>query len=335
MAVYTEVSNEELNTFVESYDIGEVTSFKGIAEGVENSNFLLSATSANFILTLYEKRVDPKDLPFFLGFMEHLAAKGISCPLPVHDRSGVVLRTLAGRPAALITFLNGVSIRRPQVSHCEEVGNALAQMHVASRDFAMKRENALLAPAWLNLVNTCGSGADEIEFGLRMELRREVEEIGARWPKDLPSGVIHADLFPDNVFFLSNKLSGVIDFYFACTDFFAYDIAICLNAWCFEIDGSFNITKASAMLKAYEKVRPLKRREYDALPLLARGAAMRFLVTRLYDWLNTPEGAMVKPKNPAEYLRILRFHRAVETTAEYGLPQRVNKKNPGKKTKKK
>lgn len=327
MAVYTEVSDEELNTFVASFDIGDVTSFKGIAEGVENSNYLLRTTQDTFILTLYEKRVNPKDLPFFLGLMEHLSSRDIPCPLPVHDRKGGVLRKLSGRPAALITFLNGVSVRRPQKQHCAELGTALAHFHLASREFELTRENALLAPAWRDIVNKCGAGADDIEFGLRMELRREIDVIEDAWPSKLPSGVIHADLFPDNVFFLDNTLSGLIDFYFACTDFLAYDIAICLNAWCFEIDGSFNITKASAMLRAYQKVRPLNKAEYDALPLLARGAAMRFLVTRLYDWLNTPAGALVKPKNPEEYLQILRFHRNVASTGEYGLePPKTKKK---------
>lgn len=333
MAVYTEVSDEELESFVDSYDIGSVTSFKGIAEGVENSNYLLHTTEGSYILTLYEKRVDPEDLPFFLGLMEHLAEKGIACPLPVHDRNGKVLRTLAGRPSALITFLDGMSIKRPRTQHCAELGAALARFHLATLDFPMTRENALLAPSWRTLVDTCGAGADDVEFGLRIELRREVEQIGEAWPTDLPRGVIHADLFPDNVFFLNNKLSGLIDFYFACTDLFAYDIAICLNAWCFEIDGSFNITKASALLREYEKVRPLTRKEYDALPLLARGAAMRFLVTRLYDWLNTPQGALVKPKDPVEYLKILRFHRNVGSAAEYGLAPPKAKKKKKKKAK--
>ncbi|MGI9371058.1 MAG: homoserine kinase [Hyphomicrobiales bacterium] len=319
MAVYTEVSDEELAEFVAGYSIGDVVSFKGIAEGVENSNYLLRTTQGNFILTLYEKRVAPEDLPFFLSLMEHLADKDIPCPLPVHDTAGEVLSTLAGRPAAIITFLDGMWIRRPQVHHCSQLGKALAHFHLASADFKMKRANALLAPSWRTLIDNCGSGADDIEFGLRVELRHEVDVIAEHWPKQLPSGVIHADLFPDNVFFLKNELSGLIDFYFACTDYFAYDVAICMNAWCFEVDGAFNITKAGALLRAYQAVRPLTAAEYISLPLLARGAAMRFLATRLYDWINTPEGALVKPKDPREYLNILRFHRSVFSATEYGL----------------
>ena len=319
MAVYTEVPDDELARFVADYDIGEVTSFKGIAEGVENSNFLLNTGRGSFILTLYEKRVAPEDLPFFLGLMEHLAVKGFTCPTPVKDRSGISLKTLAGRPAALISFLEGIWIRRPDTRHCQAVGRALAQMHLASADFSMKRPNALSCDAWRPLLNQCGAQANQVQAGLYEELEAELDAVEKIWPKELPSGVIHADLFPDNVFFLGGDLSGVIDFYFACTDALAYDIAVCLNAWCFEIDGSFNISKARGMLMAYGAERQLDAAEYDALPLLARGAAMRFLLTRLYDWLNTPDGALVKPKDPLEYVRKLRFHRTVESAREYGI----------------
>lgn len=319
MAVYTEVPDDELTRFVADYDIGEVTSFKGIAEGVENSNFLMHTDRGSFILTLYEKRVAPEDLPFFLGLMEHLAVKGFTCPTPVKDRSGTSLKTLAGRPAAVISFLEGIWIRRPDTRHCQAVGRALAQMHLASADFAMSRPNALSCDAWRPLLKQCGVQANEVQAGLYEELEAELDALERIWPEALPAGVIHADLFPDNVFFLGGDLSGVIDFYFACTDALAYDIAVCLNAWCFEIDGSFNISKARAMLMAYGAERKLDEAEYAALPVLARGAAMRFLLTRLYDWLNTPEGALVKPKDPLEYVRKLRFHRTVESAREYGI----------------
>ena len=319
MAVYTEVPDDELTRFVADYDIGGVTSFKGIAEGVENSNFLMHTDRGSFILTLYEKRVAPEDLPFFLGLMEHLAVKGFTCPTPVKDRSGTSLKTLAGRPAAVISFLEGIWIRRPDTRHCQAVGRALAQMHLASADFAMSRPNALSCDAWRPLLKQCGVQANEVQAGLYEELEAELDALERIWPKALPAGVIHADLFPDNVFFLGGDLSGVIDFYFACTDALAYDIAVCLNAWCFEIDGSFNISKARAMLMAYGAERKLDEAEYGALPVLARGAAMRFLLTRLYDWLNTPDGALVKPKDPLEYVRKLRFHRTVESAREYGI----------------
>ncbi len=321
MAVYTEVSDEDLSGFVASYDIGDVLSFKGIAEGVENSNYLLRTTKGSFILTLYEKRVDERDLPFFLGLMEYLSGEGIPCPLPVSDRAGSRLRTLADRPAALITFLDGMSVRRPRNNHCAELGAGLARFHLASRGFSMERQNALLMTAWREILQSCAGKMDRFESGLQEELDADLEQIGNHWPADLPRGVIHADLFPDNVFFLGGKLSGFIDFYFACTDFFAYDVAICLNAWCFETDGSFNITKAKALLRGYQSVRPLSAAEITALPTLARGASMRFLVTRLFDWLNTPEGAFVRPKDPVEYIRKLRFHRRISSASEYGLEQ--------------
>lgn len=319
MAVYTEVDDDELEAFVARYDIGKLLSCKGIAEGVENSNFLLRTEKNNYILTLYEKRVDAGDLPFFLGLMDHLASKGIECPTPIHDRSGVALSQLAGRPAAMVSFLDGVSVRRPMPRHCAEVGEALAAFHLAGQDFALKRANALNVHGWRPLYEASAARADEVVRGLREELASELEVLEAQWPDALPSGVIHADLFPDNVFFIGEKLSGLIDFYFACNDAFAYDLGICLNAWCFEGDGSFNITKARALLQAYAAKRPLTKDEFDVLPLLARGSAMRFLLTRLYDWLNTPVGALVKPKNPIEYLRRLRFHRDVVSPSAYGL----------------
>ncbi len=321
MAVYTEVSDEDLSGFVAGYDIGEVLSFKGIAEGVENSNYLLRTTQGSFILTLYEKRVDERDLPFFLGLMEFLSGEGIPCPLPVSDRKGNRLRTLSGRPAALITFLDGMWVRRPRTEHCAELGAGLARLHLASEHFQMERQNALLMTAWRELLESCTGKLEGFENGLQGELAADLDEIAKAWPSVLPRGVIHADLFPDNVFFLGGKLSGFIDFYFACTDFFAYDIAICLNAWCFETDGSFNITKAKALLRGYQAARTLNAAEISALPTLARGAAMRFLVTRLFDWINTPAGAFVKPKDPVEYIKKLRFHRQIESATEYGLEQ--------------
>jgi homoserine kinase type II len=319
MAVYTEVPDDELARFIAEYDVGTLTSYKGIAEGVENSNFLVHTDRGAFILTLYEKRVDPKDLPFFIGLMQHLAARDFTCPTPVADRDGTTLKQLAGRPAALISFLEGMWIRRPLGHHCSALGAALARMHLASQDFSMTRPNALSWPSWRPLLEQCGSQSDDVVPGLYDELRAQLDEIEKRWPQGLPKGVIHADLFPDNVFFLGDALSGVIDFYFACTDAYAYDIAICLNAWCFEIDGSFNVTKARALLSAYQTERPMRDAEYEALPLLARGSAMRFLLTRLYDWLNTPEGALVRPKDPVEYLNKLRFHRTVGSVREYGI----------------
>src|ERR1700745_3125782 len=296
MAVYTDVAAEELAEFLKSYDIGELLSYKGIAEGVENSNFLLHTSKGSFILTLYEKRVARGDLPFFLGLMTHLAQHGINCPQPVENRHGGALGELAGRPAAIITFLEGIWPRKPNASHCAGLGQALAKMHLAGANFSMTRANALSVAGWRPLFDAAQARADNVQPGLRDFLAAELDHLESGvWPTNLPQGVIHADLFPDNVFFLGDKLSGIIDFTFACNDILAYDVAICLNAWCFEADHSFNVTKARAFLSAYGRERKLSDAEQDALPLLARGSALRFLLTRLGDWFKAPPGALVRP----------------------------------------
>ncbi|MET1413996.1 homoserine kinase [Roseibium sp. HPY-6] len=321
MAVYTEVTDEELEDFIGSYDVGRLLSFKGIAEGVENSNFLVHTDKASYILTLYEKRVNPDDLPYFLNLMQHLAGKGLSCPTPVPSKDGKLLGELAGRPAALVTFLEGMWVKRPRVEHCTGLGKAMADLHLDGQDYDGFRSNALNVSGWRPLFEQCSDRSDQVLPGLQQEIAKELEYLEASWPSDLACGVIHADLFPDNVFFLGSELSGLIDFYFACNDAFAYDVAICLNAWCFEKDLSFNVTKARALLKGYTSVRPLQPDEYDALPTLCRGAALRFLLTRLYDWLSVPEGALVTPKDPLEYLKKLRFHQTIAGTQAYGLEQ--------------
>ncbi len=319
MAVYTEVSDEELTEFLASYDIGELRSAKGIAEGVENSNYLLHTSSGSFFLTLYEKRVREDDLPFFLRLIEYLARQGIDCPQPVRDREGRALRRLAGRPAAIVTFLEGLSIRRPTPKHCGAPWRSLGQaacggraLRAAAQEHAVGRGVAAVASGGRRARRPGGAGASRARPGRTRRRQRN-------WPKALPSGIIHADLFTDNVFFIGDRLSGLIDFYFACTDAFAYDLAICLSAWCFEADGSFNLTKGQALIGAYEEVRRLSGEEVAALPLLCQGAALRFMLTRLVDWLDVPPGALVKPKDPLEYDRKLGFHRRVTDAAEYGL----------------
>jgi homoserine kinase type II len=319
MAVYTDVSDDDLRAFAALYDIGEVLSCKGIAEGVENSNFLITTEHGNFILTLYEKRVAPRDLPFFIALMEHLARHGVACPTPVPGRDGIALRELCGRPAAIVTFLAGMWPRRILPFHCAALGRALAELHRAGASFPMTRANDLSVDGWRRLFESSQTRAAEVQSGLAEELAEELVLLETVWPRDLPIGVIHADLFPDNVFFRDHELSGLIDFYFACTDFLAYDLAICLNAWCFEADGSFNVTKARLLLDGYRRGRPLAPAELAALPVLARGSALRFLLTRLFDWLNQPAGALVRPKDPLEYLRKLRFHRSITDPRGYGL----------------
>ena len=322
MAVYTEVSDEALAAFLADYALGPLVAFRGIAEGVENSNYALRTGAGDFILTLYEKRVDPADLPYFLGLMEHLAGRGLPCARPVAGRDGVALRRLCGRFAAITTFLPGVWPRRTQPWHCAAVGEALARVHQAGADYPARRTNALGPAGWAPLLERALAGhdaADALAPGLRAELRAALARILAAWPADLAQGHIHADLFPDNVFFLDGRVSGLIDFYFAATDLLAYDVAVCLNAWCFEPDLSCNVTKARALLRGYAGLRPLAAEELAALPVLAAGAALRFALTRLYDWMNTPPGALVVRKDPLDYVRRLRFHLGARDAAAYGL----------------
>ncbi len=319
MAVYTEVSNEELNALLANYDIGQALSCKGIAEGVENSNYLLHTEAGQYILTLYEKRVSADDLPFFLSLMKHLSDGGIDCPVPIHGRDGTALHQIAGRSAAIVTFLEGVCVNRPKKEHCATVGESVARMHIAGQGFLGRRPNTLGLTGWYSLFEQCASRADQVKSGLQETISKELHYLEVNWPKDLYQGVIHADLFPDNVFFIQDRLSGLIDFYFACNDMLAYDLAICINAWCFEPRGEFNATKARALTRAYMSVNKLPDEDVAALPVLCRGAALRFLLTRLFDWLNAVDGAMVKQKDPLEYADRLRFHQSAVSAESYGL----------------
>ncbi len=318
MAVYTEIRDDALRAHLRHYDLGELHALKGIAEGVENSNFMLGTDAGQFILTLYEKRVNPADLPFFLGLMQYLAGRGITCPRPVAMRDGQLLGTLEGKPAAIVTWLDGVSVRMPTPAQCGQVGAILARMHLAADGFDIHRANALTLANWRPLAQRSAERASEVEDGLAPFIARELDYLEANWPSSLPRGVIHADLFRDNVFFLGDNLSGVIDFYFACNDITAYDLSICLNAWCFDEKWQIDPQKAAAMLSNYCAIRPLSDAEFSALPILARGSAMRFLLTRLYDWLNVPPGALVIPHDPREYLAKLRFHQTVKSAQQYG-----------------
>ena len=319
MAVYTNVDDAALGAFLEAYDLGNVLSFAGIAEGVENSNYLLRTDRAHYILTLYEKRVDPADLPFFIEVMEVLATSGLTCPLPVPARDGTILQDLAGRPCAVFTFLDGTWSRYPNREKCAELGRTLAHMHLNCAPVTHRRPNALGPDAWRPLLDSIGDRADVVGDGMRDAINDRLDTILGAWPRDLPTGVIHADLFPNNVLFIGDRLTGVIDFYFACDDILAYDLSICMNSWCFEPDGSFNLTKSRAMLKGYQSVRPLAEAEIDAIPVLAAGSAMRFFLTRLYDWIHTPADALASPKDPMEYWAILRFHQSVSGTTAYGI----------------
>ncbi len=318
MAVYTQVDDADLAAFLRDYDLGEAIAFKGIAEGVENSNYLLDTTQGRFILTLFEKRVNPGDLPYFMGVMDHLATKDYPAPLPIKGRDGNALRTLNGRPAVIISFLTGMSPSRPNVAQCRALGAGLAQFHEALSDYPGTRANTLSVNAWPDQFKGREKGANDVAPGLADQIRHDLQALQNSWPTDLPTGVIHADLFPDNAFFMGDDLTGVIDFYFACNDALAYDLAICVNAWCFEARGEFNATKGRAMIAGYQSQRPLTPAEQQAFPTFCRGAAMRFFLTRLIDWTDTPADALVRPKNPRDYSEILGFHRNVKAFADYG-----------------
>jgi len=266
MAVYTDVAFEDLETLLAGYDIGSPRGFKGIAEGVENSNYLLQTERGTFILTLYEKRVSADDLPFFLGLLDHLAARGVACPVPVRSIAGAQSTTLNGRPAALLTYLDGLSLRRPDANHCAEAGIALAALHTAGADFPRRRANALSLAGWRRLAETTLPHADEVQPELGRLIASSLAALEAEWPSGLAGGVIHADLFPDNILFMHNRVSGLIDFYFACNDAYTYDLAVMLNAWCFETDGAFNLTKGQSLIGAYCKSRPLAAEDVEALP---------------------------------------------------------------------
>ena len=341
MAVYTRVDETQLAELLARYDIGEATEFTGITQGVENSNYRLVTTKGEFILTLYEKRVDRADLPFFIGLMGHLAKRGISCPRPVADRNDEIIQEICGRAAAIVTFLEGTWSKAPTTKQCKAVGKVLAQMHIAGRNYKCKRKNALNVHSLDQLLNSSISDFDE-KLGTDLtvlSVKRDIEKsemlvavedglwniatvrlmnILEKWPKRLPRGVLHADLFPDNVLFTGDNVTGVIDFYFACNDFLAYDLAIVLNAWCYESNSSYNFTKARQLVAGYQSARPLSKREVAAMPVLFEGAAMRFFLTRLYDWVNTPENAQVKPHNPMDYWKRLNFHRHIDTPSAYG-----------------
>lgn len=310
MAVYTKVSAEEIDQFLTRFDVGTLVSVKGIAEGVENSNYLLETTQDKFILTLYEKRVDPADLPFFIALLDHLAARDCLVPPMIADREGTKIQQLCGRSACLITFLPGVSVSNPTAAQAHATGQALGAMHRALTDFDQERRNSMDHDGWRTLAEQCGPAElEKIAPGLADTVAQELDQLDEHWPEDLPRSAIHADLFPDNVLMLDDQVSGLIDFYFSCTDIRAYDLAVTHAAWCFSEDGTeFHDELSDALITGYQSKFPLSDAERAALPTLARGAALRFLLTRAYDWINTPADAMVTRKPPQAFLNRLQYY---------------------------
>ena len=319
MAVYTPIDDKAASIITERYGLGRDCSFHGITQGVENTNYRIENGETNYIFTIYEKRVEIRDLPFFMGLMQHLSSNGFPAPEPVLTRDNASIIAIMGKPASIVTFLDGQARDEVTVPMCAALGRTMARLHQIAASFNLTRRNGLAIPTLHNVYEPSRDRADEVSSGLAALIDRELAFIQSHWPDHLPKGVIHADLFPDNVFFRGDDISGVIDFYFACSEQLAYELAICLNAWCFDDERHFNPDKARAMFEGYQAIRTLSLAEIEAMPLLARGAAMRFLLTRLHDWLYQIEGAQVRPKDPREYLHKLDFHRQVAAPSDYGI----------------
>jgi homoserine kinase type II len=320
MAVYTKLSENDLNEFLSKYSLGKLLNYEGIKEGIENTNYLIKTEKGKFILTLYEKRVEEKDLPFFIGLMRNLFDKGFPSPEPIINKNGNYISQILQKKAAVVSFLDGCAKKVLNPNDCYEVGVYTAKLHLITKNLAGKRENKLSVNSWKNLYNKVKNDCFKIHSNLPKIIEKNLDEIEKKWPKNIPTGIIHADLFPDNIFFKNNKLSGIIDYYFSCYDFYAFEIAICLNALCFEGQNnnlSFNVTKAKKFIDGYSSIRVLTEDEKKSLKILCQGAALRFLLTRVFDYLNLTEGAIVKIKDPLEYLKRLEFHNRAENYQDY------------------
>ena len=317
MAVYTHVSSEDLSLFLKDYEIGELKEFEGISEGVENTNYKLKTEKNSFILTIYEDRVEKKDIPFFLEYMFYLSSNGIKCPLPLRNNNNLFAEIL-GKPASVLTFLDGKSTISVTKEQTYQLGLILGKIHNISINLEIKRENPLGLDSFPNLIKNSKSTAETFSKDLSINMLEEYNRIKSNWPEGLPKGIIHADLFPDNILFHEGQISGVIDFSFSCNDFLSYDLSICINAWCFK-DGEFDISLSRNLLKGYQKERKLSNAEIEKLPILCSGSALRFLLTRLVDWRVNDENAMVTPKNPNEFIKILDFHKDINNPEEYGI----------------
>ena len=310
MAVYTKVSKGEIQSILSKYDVGKLIKYEEIQEGIENSNFKVTTTDGTFILTIYEKRVKEEDLPYFINLMDHLSSNGINCPKPVKDKSGEIFQNISNKKSILVTFLSGNSLKFINKGHCFELGKNLANFHIQGLKFKGKRENDLNYRSWHQLFRKGITKNNLYKKSLLNEIEQIIKKTVDDWPSDLENGHIHADLFPNNVFFTNNKLSGIIDFYFACYDILAYDIAICINSWCFNENGKFSQSNLEALLLGYSEIKKLRDNEKENLLLLTKGAAIRFFLTRLFDWYNTPSDANVKKLNPNEYLdKVLFFNK--------------------------
>ncbi len=320
MAVYTKLTINEIKDFFSKYNLGKFLNYKEIKEGIENTNYFIQSEKGKFILTIYEKRVEENDLPFFIGLMKNLFEKKYPSPEPIINRNGNYISEISGKKAAVVSFLNGESKKNLTADNCKEVGINTAKLHLITKGLVAKRENKLSINSWKKIYNKVKKDCSKIHPNLAEAIEKNLDQIEKKWPKNLPAGIIHADLFPDNIFFKEEKLSGIIDFYFSCNDFYAFEIAICLNALCFEgkkENLSFNVTKAKKFIDGYSSIRKISEEEKKSLKILCQGAAIRFLLTRVFDYLNLTEGAIVKIKDPIEYLKRLEFHDNVKNYQDY------------------
>ena len=320
MAVYTQLSESELKDFFSKYNLGKLLNYRGIKEGIENTNYFTEAEKGKFILTIYEKRVEEKDLPFFISLMKNIYDKNFPSPEPIINKNGSYISEILKKKAAIISFIDGNTKKNLSPDECYQVGTYAAKLHQITKKLNIKRENKLSVNSWREIYNKVRKNCTKIDKNLPEIIEKNLNDIEKNWPKNIPSGIIHADLFPDNIFFKRNKLSGIIDYYFACHDFYAFEIAICLNALCFEGSKenlSFNVTKATKFINGYSSIRKLTDEEKNSLIILCKGAAIRFLLTRVFDYLNLIEGAIVTVKDPVEYLKRLEFHNSIKSYQDY------------------
>ncbi len=317
MAVYTKLEHQEVRQFLEQYDINNFKDYKGITEGVENTNYLIKTSEQDYILTIYEKRVDENDLPFFIKLLSYLSENKFPCPKPIANKNNEKINRIKNKNAALVTFLNGQSKNKITSEECFEIGKITAQLHEITKKFDINRKNNLSIENWESIFEKTIKQKIDLDESIIKKTKNYLNFLKDKWPKNLPQGIIHADLFPDNIFFINNKVSGIIDFYFACNDFFAYEIAICINSLCFDNNSTFNMTKAKNLIDGYTSIRTLSEDEKKYLPILSMGAAMRFFLTRLYDFYHTDNKADVKIKDPFEYLKKIEFHSTIKNFNEY------------------
>ena len=308
MAVFTKLTKDDIEKFLKGYSIGSLISFEGIMEGIENTNYKIITTSNAYILTIFEKRVNPNELPFFMNLQRNLVTHGFDCPLPIDNNEGSAINNIQGKSAVIISFLEGKQLQSALPKHCKEVGTMIARFTNITKLSKQKRENSLSLEAWESIFEKCKKSGEVSYYEYFKYLEEELIFLKNNWPHKLPKAIIHADLFQDNIFFIDNQISGVIDFYFSCEDFIAYELALAINAWCFDLHNGFKSTNYDSLIEGFNEHSSLSIDELSAMNILLRGAAVRILVTRLHDKIFHPKNALVIPKDPKEYLDILKWH---------------------------